>query len=99
MPVMVERWNDDRMDSLGARVDDLDRGVAVLDSKVDDLGEQMREQKQEMREQRQEMRQLGQEMKVGFERMHRLMVQGVLGLSAAYMAGFAALIGLIAVKL
>jgi len=42
MPVMLERWNDDRMDA--------------LDAKVSDLSSLMREQRQEMREQRQEMR-------------------------------------------
>jgi chromosome segregation ATPase len=57
-------------------------------------------------ETRGEMRELRYEMKAGFERvddhferMHRLMVQGVIGLSAAYLAGFAALIGLIATQL
>jgi hypothetical protein len=34
MSVMLERWNDDKMDALG--------------EKVDGLGEQMREQRQEM---------------------------------------------------
>jgi len=40
MPVMLERWNDDRMDA--------------LDAKVDDLSSLMREQRREMREQRTE---------------------------------------------
>ena len=42
MPVMLERWNDDRMDA--------------LDAKVDGLSGQLREQRQETREQRQEMK-------------------------------------------
>lgn len=44
-------------------------------------------------------------MKAGFDRvddrfegMHRLMVQGAIGLSAACVAGFVALIGLIAAR-
>lgn len=41
MAVMLERWNDDKMDALAA--------------KVDDLGILMREQRMEMREQRSEM--------------------------------------------
>lgn len=41
MAVMLERWNDDKMDALAA--------------KVDDLGILMREQRMEMREQWSEM--------------------------------------------
>jgi hypothetical protein len=92
MPVMLERWNDDKMDGLAA--------------KVDRLGEELREQRREAREQRQELREQRQEMKAGFERvddrferMHRLMVTGVLTLSGAYVAGFAALVGLVATQL
>ena len=40
MPVMLERWNDDKMDA--------------LDAKVDDLSSLMREQRQEMHGQRAE---------------------------------------------
>lgn len=40
MSVMLERWNDDKMDA--------------LDAKVDDLSSLMREQRQEMRDQRNE---------------------------------------------
>jgi uncharacterized coiled-coil protein SlyX len=52
---MLRRSNEDRLATVGA--------------KVDGLAGQMREQRQEMREQRQEMRQLRQEMKAGFERV------------------------------
>ena len=84
MPVMLERWSDDKMDA--------------LDTKVEVVVAALREQRQEMREQRQEMREQRQEMKAGFERvderferMHRLLVQfcGV---------AIAALIGLIATQ-
>jgi hypothetical protein len=40
MPVMLERWNDDKMDA--------------LDAKVDGLGAQMGEIRQELREERKE---------------------------------------------
>jgi hypothetical protein len=96
MPVMLERWNDDKMDA--------------LDAKVGGLGAQMGELQKEMREERhetrREMRELRHEMRAGFERVddrfegvHRLMVQAVIGLAAAYLAGFAAVIGLIATQL
>jgi peptidoglycan hydrolase CwlO-like protein len=48
MAVMLDRWNDDKMDALaggvadlGHRVDMLDVKVEVLDGKVDDLGERV----------------------------------------------------------
>jgi outer membrane murein-binding lipoprotein Lpp len=37
MPVMLERWNDDKMDELAGKVDALGTDVAVLDAKVDGL--------------------------------------------------------------
>jgi hypothetical protein len=52
MPVMLERWNDDKMDA--------------FDAKVDGLGGQMREQRQDMRELRQDMREERKETKAGF---------------------------------
>lgn len=96
MPVMLERWNDDRMDALDAKVGVLDRKVGVLDAKVnavdakvDDLDRRMEKGfarvDADLREQR-------QEMKAGFERMHRLLVQ-FCGLMLA------ALVGLIATQL
>ena len=41
MPVMLERWDDDKMDALAGSVTDLGRRVDVLDVKVDGLGEQV----------------------------------------------------------
>lgn len=46
-----------------------------------------------------EIQNLGGEMKAGFESIHKLMLQAVIALSAAYLAGFAALVGLIATQL
>jgi outer membrane murein-binding lipoprotein Lpp len=69
MPVMLERWNDDKMDELAGKVDVLGTDVAVLDAKVDGLAVQMREQRQEMREQRLEMREQRLETKAGLEKL------------------------------
>lgn len=100
--------------STDARLDAIDAKVDSLGAQMGELRQEMREDRQETREEmrglrnetRGEMRELRYEMKAGFERvddhferMHRLMVQGVIGLSAAYLAGFAALIGLIATQL
>jgi len=39
-----------------------------------------------------EIRELRSEMKAGFESVHRTMVQGVVALSASFIAGFAAMV-------
>jgi hypothetical protein len=74
MPVMLERWNDDRMDALDSKVDALDSKVAALDAKVaaldvkvDGLGAQMSEIRKELREER-------KETKAGFEKMQRTLL-------------------------
>lgn len=82
MPVMLERWNDDKMDALAAKVD----GTAVQ------LREHRRETREDMRELRQEMEELRQEMKDGFERMGRTMVQGAFGLAGSMIVGFATVV-------
>jgi hypothetical protein len=73
MPVMLERWNDDKMDALAADVAGLGSGVGVIDTKVDNLDDQMEKGfarvDTELREQRQETRELRQEMKASFERI------------------------------
>lgn len=89
MAVMLERWNDDTMDA--------------LEGKVDELGEQMREQRGETRELRQEMKAGFEQVDNRFERvndrfeqLHRTLVGGVIAMTSAFIAGFAALIVLIA---
>ncbi len=89
MPVMLERWNDDKMDALSDRVDERFEQVDKRFEQVDKRFEQVYE----------ELRELRLDTKAGFERTHRLMIQGILALSAAYMAGFAGLIGLVATQL
>lgn len=88
MPVMLERWNDDKMDALDAQ-------VTSVDAKVDDLARRMERGFErvdvELREQRAELREQRQEMKAGFERLYRLMFQ-FCGIAIA------ALIGLIATQ-
>jgi hypothetical protein len=39
-----------------------------------------------------EIRDLRSEMKIGFESVHRTMVQGIVALSASFIAGFAAMV-------
>lgn len=46
----------------------------------------------EIRELRGEVKELRSEMKTGFESIHRTMIQGVVTLSASFIAGFAAIV-------
>jgi hypothetical protein len=89
MPVMLERWNDDKMDALA--------------SKVDGLGVELREQRKEFQEQRnefrKELREQGKETNAGLVGLHRLLVQTTVAVLSAFVIGFGALIGLIATQL
>ena len=46
-----------------------------------------------------EIQDLRREMKLGFETVHKTMVQGFVALSASFIAGFAAVVGLLATQL
>jgi len=85
MPVMLERWNDDRMDLLDAKVDALDSKVAVLDVKVDGLGTQMSEIRKELREER-------KETKAGFEKMQRTLLWAAVTIIVALLGSGSAII-------
>jgi hypothetical protein len=65
-----------------ARLDDFRSDVDRRFDKVED----------EISELRGEMRELRAEMKSGFEAINRTMLHGVIALSAAYIAGFAAIV-------
>jgi hypothetical protein len=72
-----------------ARLDDfrseVDRRFDAVDRRLDKVGGEIRE--------------LRSEMKVGFEAVHRTMVQGFVALSASFIAGFAAIVGLLTTQL
>ena len=72
MAVMLERWNDDKMDA--------------LDAKVDGLGGQMREQRQEMRELRLDTKAGFERIDDRFERLYHVMI-GTGGLIVAALIG------------
>jgi len=107
MAVMLDRWNDDKMDALAGKVDGLD---VQLREHRQEMREQLSEQRQDLREHRQEMReQLSEqrqdlrehrgETKEGFESLHRTMIQTTVAVLTAFVIGFAALVGLIATQL
>lgn len=89
MPVMRESWTDERLDDfrdeVNRRFDQVDRRFERIEGDIRDL--------------RGEVTELRTEMKAGFESVHRAMVHGAIALSAAYVAGFAALVGLVATQL
>ena len=71
MPVMLERWNDDKMDALDAKVERIDL---------------------ELREHR-------RDTKVGFESLHRTLIQTTVAVFTALVIGFTALFGVIVTQL
>ena len=72
-----------------ARLDDFRGEVDRRFEKVED----------EIRELRGEVKELRSEMKSGFEAVNKTMLNGVLILSGSYIAGFAALVGLVATQI
>ena len=103
MPVMLERWNDDKMDALSDRVDErfeqVDKRFEQIDRRFEQVDKRFEQVDKRFEQVYEELRELRLDTKAGFERTHRLMIQGILALSAAYMAGFAGLIGLVATQL
>jgi hypothetical protein len=89
MHVMRESWTDARLDDFRSEVDRRFDGVDKRFDKVE----------AEIRDLRGEVKELRGETKSGFEAMHKTMTNGVLILSGSYIAGFAALVGLVATQL
>jgi hypothetical protein len=89
MHVMRESWTDARLDDfrteVDRRFDEVYRRFDEVDRRFDKVEGDIRE--------------LSSEMKAGFESVHRTMVQGVVALSASFIAGFAAMVGLFATQL
>jgi hypothetical protein len=82
MHLMRESWTDARLDDFRS---DVDRRFDEVDRRFDKVDERFDKVEGEIRE-------LRTEIKNGFESIQRSMVQGVVGLSAAFIAGFAAIV-------
>ncbi len=104
MNSMREAWTDERLDDLNHR---LDEGFRRIDG---DLRVLRIETKTELTSLRGEMNErfervdtdlkgLRSDMNTRFEALQRTMVHAAVGMSAAFIAGFAALIGLFATQL
>ncbi len=82
MHLMRESWTDARLDDFRTDVDRRFDEVARRFDKVDQRFDKVEG----------EVRELRSEMKTGFETIHRTMVQGIIALSASFIAGFAAIV-------
>ena len=78
MTVMLERWNDDKMDGLAAKVDGMDVRLTRVETKVDVLRTLMCEQRQEMN--------------ARFDGMQRMMFNAVIVMAGAFFTGVITLI-------
>jgi len=70
-----------------------------LDDFRDDVNRRFDRVEGEICELRGEVKELRGEVKKGFEAVNRAMINGTLALSASFIAGFAALVGLVATQL
>ncbi|HXV05102.1 MAG TPA: hypothetical protein VFP23_04290 [Solirubrobacterales bacterium] len=90
---MRDSWTDERLDDFAAhtdkRFDEVGRRFDTLERRVDDRFDRVDTDIKELRS----------EMNARFDSIQRAMFHGVVALSAAYIAGFAALIGLLATQL
>jgi hypothetical protein len=93
MQTMREAWTDERLDDLNRHVEE---GFRRIDG---DLRALRVETKTELTALRGEMNERFERMDARFESMQRTILHAALALSAAYVAGFAALIGLVATQL
>jgi hypothetical protein len=93
MEAMREAWTDDRLDDLADR---MDRGFDRVDK---DIRELRAETKSEFTVLRGELNERFEAVGARLETINRTMVQAAIGMSAAFIAGFAALVGLVATQL
>jgi hypothetical protein len=82
MHVMRESWTDARLDDFRGDVD----------RRFDEVYRRFDKVEGDIRELRGEVKEIRSEMKSGFESINRTMIHGVIALSAAYIAGFAAIV-------
>jgi len=89
MEAMRESWTDARLDDFRG---DVDRRFNEVDRRFNEVDRRFDKVEGEIRE-------LRSEAKAGFEAINRTMVHGFVALSAAYIAGFTAIVGLLATQL
>jgi hypothetical protein len=99
MPAMGESWTDERLDDLNGRVG---KGFGRLDSRIDRVGGEVHAFRAEANGRfevvHHDINELRAEMNSRFDSMQRTMVRGAIALSASMLAGFAALLVLVATQ-
>jgi hypothetical protein len=96
MEAMRQSWTDDRLDDLNRNVDGRFDQVNRRFDQVDDRFDRV---EGELREFRGEMNEMRSEINRRFDSMQRSMMYGAIALSSAMLAGFAAMVGLVATQL
>jgi septation ring formation regulator EzrA len=98
---LQERFDsiDRRFDQVDQRFDQVDRRFEQVDQRFEQVDQRFEQVDQRFDRVDQDFRELRSEMTQRFDSLQRVMVQGVITLSGAFIAGFAALIVLIATKL
>ncbi|HET8863119.1 MAG TPA: hypothetical protein VFM94_07705 [Solirubrobacterales bacterium] len=87
MPVMLERWKDDKMDALEAKVDGLGRRVGNLERRMERGFERVDEKFERVDDR---LYGLQKETKEGFEAVHRTMNRNVLAICGVFIAALIA---------
>ena len=93
---MRQSWTDDRLDGLSER---LDLRFDQVDQRFEQVDQRFDRIESGLREFRGELNGLRSETKAGFESLQRSMVYGLVTLTGGMLAGFAAMVGLVATQL
>jgi DNA anti-recombination protein RmuC len=103
MHLMRESWTDARLDDFRGEVDrrfkEVYRRFDQVDQRFEQVDQHFEQVDRRFDRVEGEIQELRSETKLGFESIQRLMVQGIVALSAAFIAGFAAIVGLVATQL
>jgi DNA anti-recombination protein RmuC len=92
MEAMRDSWTDERLDHFRARVDErfdrVDERFEQIDKRFEQVDKRFERIESDIREMRSEMNE-------GFKSMQRMMLYGVIALSASIVTGFGAMAGLL----
>lgn len=99
MPMVLERWNDDKMDGLAAKVDRIDLELREQRQDLRELRKELHEDRRERHEDHKELHENLKDMNKRFDAFSRTMIQATLGMATGFVIGWGALVGLIATQL
>jgi DNA anti-recombination protein RmuC len=96
-------WTDgrlrERFDSIDRRFDEVDRRFEQVDKRFEQVDKRFEQVDKRFDKVDVDIREMRSEMSARFDGLQRTMVQGVIALAGAFIAGFSALIVLIATQL